>query len=209
VLRYLHENHNAPRLAAKTPKVATPAPRNVTATAEERALVLNAAPRHMRVWLLLCSDLALRSGTAARIAPENYNPETRELSFRTKFSEAQTLPVTEELAELFAEHKEPTAVPYVVGLHTGRAGYKGSANGLRVAFAQLRRKLGITRQLTPHDFRRTTAVLAYNLSKDLRVVQAVLGHKHLQTTLHYLDHRMTPVDRGVLEAIKLNEMEQQ
>lgn len=111
VLRYLHENHNAPRLAAKTPRVATPVPRNVTATADERALVLNSAPRHMRVWLLLCSDLAIRSGTAARLLPENYNPETRELSFRTKFSAAQTLPVTQELAELFAQHKEPANIP--------------------------------------------------------------------------------------------------
>ncbi len=42
--------------------------------------------------LLLCSDLAIRAGTAARLGPSNYDRATRKLSFRTKFSNTQQLP---------------------------------------------------------------------------------------------------------------------
>ena len=58
--------------------------------------------------------------------------------------------------------------------------------------------------MTAHDLRRTTAVRTLEATKDIRVVQVLLGHGDLPTTLWYLDHHNTPVDRAVLEAAKLN-----
>jgi len=43
-----------------------------------------------------------------------------------------------------------------------------------------------------------------DLTKDIRAVQALLGHRELATTLYYLDHRNTPVELGNLELAKLN-----
>ena len=178
LLRFLQEDHGAAKLWPSVPKVQEPAPRAVTATMEERERILRAASTRLRCWLLLCSDLALRSTTAARIAPENYNPETRSITFQTKFGTWQTLPVTAELAELFARvpATADSAKPYVMHLtHCGHI----KANMLRKELRNVLASVGITRQLTPHDLRRPTAVKVFEVTHDLRAVQAVLGHRNL------------------------------
>lgn len=151
------------------------------------------------MFILLCSDLAIRSGTALQIAPIHYDAQRRELNFKTKYSESVTVPVTEELANLMAMHCGPSDLPYVAALHP-----KGSISGRRVRdeFTQLRRRAGIKKRLTPHDLRRTTAVAAYQVTRDLRVVQAILGHSDLNSTLWYLDHHTAEIDRSVLELAK-------
>jgi integrase len=151
----------------------------------------------------MCSDLAIRAGTAARLSPQNYNRERGELTFRTKFENAQTLPVTDALRVLLDSTLAAgdTARPFVHLLHPhGRVGY----TGLLKAFHQRCEQAGITRRITPHDLRRTTAVQTYEITGDLRVVQALLGHRSLETTFHYLDHRNTPVPRRTLEMAKLH-----
>lgn len=200
MLAYLHAC-GAPNLVAHVPRTPVPAPRAVTVTQAERDKCLNAAPLYLRCWLLLCADLALRSGTAAAIAPANYDPEKQEITFRTKQDVAQTLPVTDELARIFAalpSTADPT-VPYVG--HLSSRGHI-TVNELRHNFWRLRKSLGIARRIIPHDLRRTAAVRTLTVSADLRLVQALLGHRSLKSTLHYLDHRNTPVPKELLERIK-------
>jgi integrase len=205
LLRYLAEEHGGtPGLWRYVPKVHQPRPRNVTATATERERIIGAAPAHLKCWLLLCSDLALRSGTANRIAPIHYDQDKQEISFATKWGAHQTLPVTSELAAIFAsvaEKEGDNATSYVTQL---RPKHGSEITGIRKEFHALREALGITKRLTPHDFRRTAAVRTLEITRDLRLVQALLGHDHLHSTLHYLDHHNTPVSRATLEAAKLN-----
>lgn len=205
MLRYLHES-GSPDLVKTVPKVPLPAPRDVTVTEAERDLFLNAAPMYLRCWLLLCSDLALRSGTAARVAPEHYDTEKQQLSIVTKAGRCINLPVTDELARLFAaiphqgEPRRPvdTATPYPCQLHSRK---QVTVTTLRCAFWKLRQQLGVTRNLRPHDLRRTTAVKALELTGDLRMVQALLGHTQLRSTLHYLDHRNQQVSKVLVEQL--------
>jgi site-specific recombinase XerC len=82
----------------------------------------------------------------------------------------------------------------------GTATYHQLANDL----AALKKKLGITRKLTPHDLRRTTARKLYALTGDLRDVQSLLGHSELQTTLWYLQDALQVVSTKHLELAKLN-----
>lgn len=187
-----------------------PRPRNVTATDDERARILAAAPPHMRLWLLLCSDLAIRSGTAIEIGPAHYDERQRTVTFTTKCDEHLTLPVTEEIAELISRCSQDDPTSYVRQLWREHNRYKHAPgchnpklySSLSLAFLRLRRAVGITRKLTPHDFRRTTAVAMYKLTGDVREVQAILGHKNLQSTIWYLDHDLRPVSRANLELIK-------
>jgi len=176
----------------------------VTATHAERAATLKHCKPYVLCWLLLISDLALRAQTALSIAPQHYNRESQTITFATKFGTWQTLPVTAQLQKLFAA-VAPGAdplMPYVVLLHPR---HKVSLCTLRQCFYRAMSKAGITRRITPHDMRRTTAKEVYeNSGKDLRLVQAVLGHKQLASTLHYLDHRNTPVPLAALELAKLN-----
>jgi integrase len=77
-----------------------------------------------------------------------------------------------------------------------------SADRLRVLFRKLCIQIGITRRITLHDLRRTTAVGMLRLTHDVRDVQAILGHRSLQSTIWYLDHDLRPVPRHNLELIK-------
>jgi integrase len=77
-----------------------------------------------------------------------------------------------------------------------------AARIFRVEFNQLRADVNITRRITPHDLRRTTATAMYRATRDVREVQALLTHKRLNSTIWYLDHNLTPVSRPTLELIK-------
>jgi len=204
LLTYLHEEHGARSLAKYVPKITPPAPRAVTATHDERARLIAACPLWLRLWVLLCSDMLMRNATASAICPDNYNAQLRTLTFRTKFGSWQTMPVTAEIAAILESTKlngKQSSTPYIALLHPlGRI--CKTWPGQKIKYVA--KSAGITRKLTPHDLRRTTATAIYDQTKDMRIVQAALGHKQLATTLWYLDHRNTPVPVGVLELAKLN-----
>jgi hypothetical protein len=76
VVRLLETAHGAPKGLSKTiPKIGKPSPRNTTATLAERAAIMTASPVHLRLLLLMCSDLAIRSGTALKMSPGTLRPE--------------------------------------------------------------------------------------------------------------------------------------
>ena len=208
MLRYLWSTHGAPKLDDVVPKGETLRPRNVTATDSEKERILAAAPDDLRLWLLLCSDLAIRGGTAATLTMQNYNRESEVLRFTTKCAAHMTLPVTAEIAELL-ERCDDRPIPFTRQLWFERAQWKPMARKsgseytrLGHAFRKLRYSLGITRKLTAHDLRRTAAVHMLEATGDIRDVQALLGHRNLISTIWYLDHDLRPVKRTTLELIK-------
>jgi integrase len=212
ILRMLWEEHGAPKIDQHITRYAAPSPRNVTAERSEIDALLGHAAPHMRLWLLLCSDLAIRSGTATRIAPQNYRPQARTLQFTTKYRETATLPVTEELRALIetCDLNDPTPLVRQLWIraHNPRARLRSNTSDrqmsiqLRTQFRQLLKDVNITRRITPHDLRRTTATAMYRATRDVREVQALLTHKRLNSTIWYLDHNLTPVSRPTLELIK-------
>ncbi len=211
MLRWLWEYHGAPKLDGSIKTYPGLRPRNVTATVMEKERIFNAAKPHLRLWLLLCSDLALRSGTASKLGPENYNAERGELSFSTKYGARLTLPVTEEIAKLIGQCDMRRSMSFVRQLwEVDRLHYGGhpltstvhDTTGLRQQFQRLLKQCEITRRIVPHDLRRTTAVAMLRHTKDVRDVQALLGHRSLQATIWYLDHDLRPVEAHTLEALK-------
>lgn len=200
VVRLLRDYGAERGLEKSIPKIGKPSPRNIVATVEERNAIFNAAPPHLCCMLHLCSDLAIRSGTAAKITPQHYDEARGILTFRTKYARSVTLPVSAPLRELFKLHAAESHVPYITALNPRGA---ESESAHRRMFNRIKARLGITRRLTYHDLRRTTAVQAYEMTRDLRLVQALLGHKELAHTLYYLDHNSTPVTTDVIEAVRL------
>lgn len=161
----------------------------------------------MRLWLLFCADLAIRSGTAARLAPHQYNPEQRTLSFVTKWGEHLTLPTTAEIDALIARCDLTDPRPFCIQLRAVRYGPTPTdvdrySERFRIRFNRLKLAVGIRRRIVAHDLRRTAAVRLYQTTRDVRAVQALLGHQALTSTLWYLDHETTPVSRALLEEIK-------
>ena len=210
ILRWLWEYHGAPKLDAEVRLYHGIRPRSVTVEREEVDALLAAAPPHMRLWILLCSDLAIRSGTAARLGASDYMPAERLLRFPTKRGSHLTLPVTAEIEALLSQcdmHSPVSFVRQLWRLHFSGHGHPPDLNlrtacRLRQVFRDLCLQVGITRRIVPHDLRRTTAVSLYTHTTDVRDVQALLGHRSLQSTIWYLDHDLRPVKRSDLEIIK-------
>jgi integrase len=169
------------------------------------------ASPHIRCLLMLCSDMAIRSGTARLLTPEHYDAGAKTLTFTTKYQNRQVLPVPAELAKLLDQCVKP-GIPFVAQLPRGdsaRGRYFKydrplSNQQLDNDWKRLKARAGITRKLTLHDLRRTTAFKVYDATRDVRLVQAILGHSSLTSTCWYLDHRLTQVPVDVFEQARLN-----
>ena len=57
----------------------------------------------MRLFILLCSDLAIRSGTAVKLWPDNYDEQKEVLRFTTNYGTNVALPVTAKIEGLLNE----------------------------------------------------------------------------------------------------------
>lgn len=210
ILRSLWELHGAPKLDEHIRRYPGVRPRNVVARREEVDALLAAAPDGLRLWLLLCSDLAIRSGTAARLNSRDYDPDTAYLRFTTKHHARVSLPVTEEIRALLGQCDLDNPIPFIRQLwQRGRSAQNrplgphfDTGGTLRKHFRALCATLGITRHITPHDMRRASAVAMLEYTHDVRDVQALLGHRNLNATLWYLDHDLRPIKRSTLEIIK-------
>jgi integrase len=209
ILRWLWEEHGAPKLDAFVTRHPGLRPRNVTVSDAELDGIMSAAPDYMRLLLTLCSDLALRSGTAGRIGPEHYDPQRKTLRFKTKYGAHLTLPVTDAaraLIESCAMDSRDSFVRQLQRRHHSHGAPPDPDIHVPGALDKQTRDLltaaGITRRITPHDLRRTTAVAMLEHTHDVRDVQAILGHRSLQSTIWYLDHDLRPVSRQTLESIK-------
>jgi integrase len=217
LLKWLWEAHGAEKTDSEIQHYTGVRPRNVTVRNEEAERLLEAAPPFLRLWLLLCADLGIRSGTSAIIAPENYDPRRNELRFTTKMGAKLTLPVTDEIQALIMPCDHTSSTPYVRQLWVKETkGQRGRPVGTKAKktthlnrlMTELRMSLGLTRRFTPHDLRRTVAVAMLETTNDVRDVQALLGHRNLGSTLWYLDHDLRQVKRQNLELIKGNRTSQ-
>ncbi|MGH9775298.1 MAG: tyrosine-type recombinase/integrase [Candidatus Acidiferrales bacterium] len=164
-----------------------PAPRTTTVTDEQRTKLLDAAEPWLRCFILLCSQLALRRAEALRVSPRMYDTEKQTVTVPTKGGQTITLPITDELRELFelAPDTDDTETPYIWKLRGGTL----RPDTIHRHFRRLVKKAGIEAPLIPHDFRRAAANKMYELSGDIRAVQQLLGHSDLASTAWYLQHR--------------------
>lgn len=168
-----------------------PLPRTIFATDDERERLLQMAKPGLRFFILLCADMGLRHATALRITPAHYSPRDKSIFFTTKNGVQQNLPVTPEIAQTF-EFLPPDADPStpVVAILNRRpipnSGYH------YFQWTQLKAAARVRPELRVHDLRRSAAEAAWEATKDLRAVQALLGHASIVTTNRYLHNRTNP-----------------
>lgn len=216
--RFLRHVKASEEITSEVPRVRQPSPRLVIATDAERESLLAAATPRLRFFLLLCADLGLRHRTATRITISNYDAAARSLSFTTKGNAHQTLPATREIADtieaLIRAGRDPHT-PIVTLLRPAKQqGHPPGPNPrFAKAFDKLKTQLRIRRELHIHDLRRTAAEDVWEATKDLRLVQAQLGHRSPITTVRYLANRinlkdLTPV-RDAVDQMRLRRRNQQ
>jgi len=194
--RWLDKLTATRRFSDCVPAMSQPDPRTLTITQDDVTTLAHAAPPWLRVVILSCYELGLRSGTAMRLCPEHWNREAHTVTIETKKARKTTQPVSPRLEELFESSEAEPGVPFWLAHHgpdrlqetRGAARHKTTnAVMLSRAWNALKKKCGVDQRLWLHDLRRTLCVLTYEQSgKDLIAAQAALGHKNLATTLRYL-----------------------
>ncbi len=185
-------------LTAAVPRVHQPPPRSVIASADEINRLWNTASPRERVWLCLTLRLGLRHGDALSIGPEHYDAETKTLRWtQQKTGELQTLPVADDIALLFEEAPDfgDPAMPYFARWNHGKRVKTGAT---RRMWERLKNRAGVRREVTAHDLRRTVAVATHEVTKDVLIVQQLLGHRSLNATLHYLPQKTPDALRPIL-----------
>jgi integrase/recombinase XerD len=79
--------------------------------------------------------------------------------------------------------KERPPLPYL--LASRRTGRPPTQDTVRHAFAMAAEQAGITKPMKPHVLRHSYATHLLDAGTDVRVIQALLGHRSLQTTMRY------------------------
>jgi len=178
-----------------------PGPRKTIATAEEITRLFAAAEPWQRLWLLLCSQLALRNSEARSIKASNYDPAAQTISFRKKGGGTHVLPVTPDIAALFEAAPEAPEGQDWTYIERWR-GKRLSKAAVEHKWRQLKRRTGVRLELRAHDLRRTTAVSMYQLTHDLRAVSHLLGHASMSATCGYLAHQDPQALRPLLAQLR-------
>lgn len=209
ILRWLWQEYGAPKLDDEVPHLPGVRPRNVTTTREVIDRLVETDDLSLRMMILLCSDMGIRSGTAIRLCPSDFDAVRGILSFSTKMDEKLSLPVTDAVRQMIDLCNLDDSRSFVMQLFKlkNRGHVQATSktaqdyDSIRKRFNKLRASI-TSKRITFHDLRRTAAVRMYELTGDLRAVQALLGHRTLIATIWYLDHDLKPVSRANLELIK-------
>ena len=176
------ETFGAPRIDA--PKLRIPNTRGVTATPDEIARLLKDPPPHLRLFILLYLQCGLRFSEAVAVTPRTYNAEAHTVTIPVKGDRIRTAEVTTDVEDMFtAAGPDPDPDKPYIWILRGR---RLCNTSLRAAWQAHRDKCGVNRNVTAHDLRRTACTILYHQTKDLRIAQQLLGHKHLESTLRYL-----------------------
>ncbi|HLZ13283.1 MAG TPA: tyrosine-type recombinase/integrase [Candidatus Acidoferrum sp.] len=169
-------------------------------TDEQREKLLAASPAWLRFAIQLYADHGLRFTSALKVKPKDFNYETGILMVETKGGYQQAIPVTKTIRHYIETLPErASAEETIVEILAGK---KITTDGVRKAFRRCRREAGIPEDVNPHNFRRAIATKAWKETKDIRVVQQILGHHSMHTTARYIVDEEPEKLRELLEELK-------
>ena len=180
MLRML-EPFGAPHI--EPPHVPRADPRAVTASPDELVRILKDPPAHLRLFILLYFQCGLRFAETLRATPRAWDRVNHTVTVQVKGKHERQAAITPDVEALFISAGDPDPdMPFIWALR----GRVLSPVALRRAWQQHKKKCGVNPAVTAHDLRRTAAAIVHEGTKDIRLVQQLLGHRHLTSTLTYL-----------------------
>jgi integrase len=188
-----------PDLLAQVPRCHYPEARKTICDPGEIEKLLAGAQPWLQTLILLAADAGLRRSDALKVGPEHYDADAATITIKMqKTKHSVTVPVTQRLAAaLQAATPCQPGTPFA----ESQKGNRITESRLACAWQSLKKKTGVNPELWFHDLRRTVAVAIYEVSKDLRIVEQLLGHRNLSSTVRYLEHRDPAKLRPYLEAM--------
>jgi len=169
------------------PKIARRLPRPIATRDLERAM--DHADTRMRVWLCLAAYGGLRCGEIANLRVEDVAlddvPPMLHLKV-TKGGGHRSVPMADATADALRAHGIPTAGPlFPDGLDKLGGGPMGAAAFVSGEINRFLRTQGIN--ATAHQLRHWFGTTLYARTRDIRLVQHLLGHADISTTAGYVD----------------------
>jgi site-specific recombinase XerD len=157
-----------------------------------------------RLLLALFAYAGLRRSELLGLDWDDVDLERRLLRVRkAKGGRQRTLPIHPALAPLFLDYLQCRARDPEPALFTGVQGRRLSQTIMTQTFLRYARAAGVTerKRVTPHTLRHVFASELLRAGANLRQIQELLGHKHLDSTQRYT--RVTAHDlRGAVKRLR-------
>ena len=179
-------------------------------TIEEVKLLFQCC-RDMRQVLLLhlLYDTGLRVREVIRLCPSDFDKHNRTITIRkSKGDKTRTVFYSDKLRNTLNKYcKVRGSLPTNTLLESYKE--KGSpltTNGVRYVIRQIVKRSGIKKKIAPHSFRHTFAVHYLNRGGSIFLLQKLLGHEYITTTLNYLKYAKLPdgVHISILDELQNN-----
>lgn len=149
---------------------------------EDLDVVLTCAPQPVRAWLVLAAYMGLRAGEIAQLRREHVL-DTRQppllLVQDGKGGKSRMLPLPLVVTAELQQHLHGRSGP----LWTTPKGYRATGSHVTRVVCALMTQLGLP--WTLHALRHRYATRLYQQTRDLRMVQVMLGHSSVSTTQIY------------------------
>lgn len=138
-------------------------------------------------FVALCGLVGLRASEALAVTPDCFDLSAMKLTVRGKGDVTRIVPVSPEAWDVLAItvtrsfcSRPNNEAPYtpIIGLQDRFARRLVTDLGVRA---------GLQRRISSHDLRATFATAVYDKTKDMRLVQLLLGHASVNTTQLYVD----------------------
>lgn len=197
--RLLNEQGRAD-LTVRIPRLPAPQPKETTVPEAEFERVLRCAPPALELCLLLAHEAGLRSQAAVTLTRANCDFDNDRLTGKTKGGALYDLPMTRRLKDRlywFCAAAADSQEPLTATFRPHRATF--TLNSLRKAICEARARARVPSIWGMHDLRRTAARRLYAATRDIRKVQAFLGHRMLWTTCWYLGNGLQSLTAADLE----------
>jgi site-specific recombinase XerD len=165
------------------PTPATPKPHPLPGgTADLKSLIDGCYLDEHKALVTLTGLCGARVSEARDVTPDDFNLEKRTVEIWGKGDKVRIIPLSDMAWEIL--------LPIIVDrMTTDRCTQPLISMGDRTArelITTLGRRAGISRPISSHDLRATFATAAYNVSKDIRAVQLLLGHASSKQTELYI-----------------------
>lgn len=180
------EDYKAPEAAQAVPH---PLPEGVEGV---RSLINCASNERQRALIALCGLCGCRISEALQVRPSDIDTSKRLLTVHGKGDKKRVVPISDEAWEVLVAPILHAWVgdQLVVNLKDRQA---------RKVITSLGRRAGLKRSISSHDLRATFGTAVYDATKDIRLVQVLLGHANSSTTEIYVG---VTLDK-MREAVKL------
>ncbi len=157
-----------------------------TVSRREVASILGAMQGTTRALFATIYYCGLRFQEATRLKPSDLAPDASFIRVVGKGGRTRQVPVPEDLRAILTDlDKTGTQLfPSRVHQRKGKA-MSGTLTDIRKPLEHAMKKAGITKRITPHQFRHSYATHLLESGADIRIIQKLLGHQSVTTTQIY------------------------